>query len=222
MCSIETGQRRQAATEGEWQLTAIVNSTGSRLSEEPSLWPSQERNPRSDELKWEELPWMSAVYSTSWSPELNQKEKVELRRTLLEFLELTIGRGVFSLFSWPALGDPAEASVIMYASPHAVTRHMQNCNERNCQRRKWAERGHYSLFLGCGGNVTSCHKLPSVCFPDNECPYPQTVSPNNPSFPSVASARLSGHSKPKSSSYRKPVAGHASPGGKLTFKSSNL
>lgn len=42
---------------------------------------------------------MSAVYSTSWSHELNQKEKVELRRTLVEFLELTIDRGIFSLFS---------------------------------------------------------------------------------------------------------------------------
>lgn len=82
--------------------------------------------------------------------------------------------------------------------------------------------GTIALFLGCGDNVTSCHKLPSACLPDNECLYPPTLSPNNPFSPSVASARLSVHSNQKSSSYRKPVAGHTSPGGKLTFRSSFL
>lgn len=132
-------------------------------------------------------------------------------------------QGSFQPLLMLTLGDPTEASVIMHAFPHAVTRHMQNCNERNCQRRKWAEQGHYcSLFLGCGGNVTSCHKLPPACLFNNECLYPPTVSPNNPLSPSAGSVRLSGHSNQKSSSYRKPVAGHASPGGKLIFRVSFL
>lgn len=55
--------------------------------------------------------------------------------------------GSFQPLLMLALGDPTEASVIMYAFPQAVTRHMQNRNERNCQRRKWAEHGHCIIAL---------------------------------------------------------------------------
>lgn len=78
----------------------------------------------------------------------------------------------------------------------------------------------------------------SSLFPVAEAMWPAAASSCQPAFPTTNDCtlplwaqitlfffqlllvRLSGHSNQKSSFYREPCAGHPSPGGKLTFKSS--
>lgn len=118
-----------------------------------------------------------------------------------------------------ALGEPTEASVLMYAFPHTYTAYA---------KLQWSVKGGSDLNTGPTiitvssrrGNVTSCRQLLSACLPYNKWLYPPFVSPNNPFFFQLLLVRLSGHSNQKSSFYREPCAGHPSPGGKLTFKSS--